>query len=128
MSNAQSHHGDDEDVDGDLSNHEDVDDDGDARNRRRYNFNRRGMGGNNHGNNDPFAKIKFSLPLFPGNVDPKAYLDWELAVQKNLFLIMCLLSIELDLLLLSVLILLCFGGVIFAILIMLLLCLKLGML
>jgi len=43
----QSHHGDD----GDLSNHEDVDDDGDARNRRRYNFNRHGMEGNNHGNN-----------------------------------------------------------------------------
>ena len=27
----QSHHGDDEDVDGDLSDHEDMDDDGDAR-------------------------------------------------------------------------------------------------
>ena len=60
----QSHRGDDEDADGDLSDHEDVDDDGDARNRRRYNFNRRGMRGNNHSNNDPFAKIKFSLPPF----------------------------------------------------------------
>jgi len=79
----QSHRGDDEDTDadGDLSDHEDADDDGDACNRRRYNFNRRGMGGNNHGNNDPFAKIKFSLPPFAGNVDPKAYLDWKLAVQ-----------------------------------------------
>jgi len=76
----QSHHGDDEDADRDLSDYEDVDDDGDARNRCRYNFNRRGMRGNNHGNNDPFAKIKFSLPPFAGNVDPEAYLDWELAV------------------------------------------------
>ena len=80
---SQSHHGDDENADGDLSDHEDVDDDGDVRNRRRYNFNRRGMGGNNHGNNDPFAKIKFSLPPFAGNVDPEAYLDWELAVQQK---------------------------------------------
>ena len=39
----QSHHGDDGDVDGDLSDHEDMDDDGDARNRRRYIFNHRGM-------------------------------------------------------------------------------------
>jgi len=70
-----SHHGDDEDAYGDLSDPEDMDDDGDARNRRRYNFNHRGMGGNNHGNNDPFAKIKFSVPLFAGHVDPEAYLD-----------------------------------------------------
>jgi len=60
-----SHHGDDGEADAD----------GDARNRRRYNFSCRGMGGNNHGNNDPFAKIKFSLPPFAGNVDPEAYLD-----------------------------------------------------
>ena len=71
----QSHHGDDKDTDGDISDHEDVDDDGDARNRRCYNFNRRGMRGNNHDNNDPFAKIKFSLPPFVGHVDPEAYLD-----------------------------------------------------
>jgi hypothetical protein len=76
-----SHHGDDGDVDADVFYDEEADVDGDARNRRRYNFNRRGMGGNNHGNNDPFAKIKFSLPPFAGNVDPKAYLDWKLAVQ-----------------------------------------------
>ena len=95
--------------------------------RRRLNINRRGMAGNNHGNNDPFAKIKFSLPPFAGNVDPEAYLDWSLLFNKNLILIMFLLSIELDLLLVSLLILLCSGGVIFAMLIMLLLCLKLGM-
>ena len=70
----QSHRGDDEDVNGDLFDHEDVDDDGDARNCRHYNFKRRSMGGNNHGNNDPFAKIKVSLPPFVGNVDPKVYL------------------------------------------------------
>jgi len=71
----QSDHGDDEDANGDLSDHEDVDNDGDARNHHCYNFNRRGMGGNNHGNNDPFAKIKFSLPPFAANLDPEAYLD-----------------------------------------------------
>jgi hypothetical protein len=52
---------------------EDADADGYA--RRRLNFNCRGMGGNNHNNNDPFAKIKFSLPPFTGNVEPEAYLD-----------------------------------------------------
>jgi len=72
-----------EDVDGDLYDHEDVDDDGDARNRRHYSFNHHGMGGNNHSNNDPFAKIKFSLPPFAGIVDPEAYLDWELVVQPK---------------------------------------------
>jgi len=73
-----SHHGDDEDADGDLSDHEDMDDDGDARNRRRYYFNRRGVGGNNHGNNDPFAKIKFSLPPFAGNIDFKALFSFKI--------------------------------------------------
>jgi len=72
-----THRGDDEDADadGDVSDQEDADVDGDARNRRRYNFNRRDIGGNNHGNNDPFAKIKFSLPPFASNIDPEAYLD-----------------------------------------------------
>jgi hypothetical protein len=51
--------------------------------RRRLNFNRRGMGGNNHGNNDPFVKIKFSISPFAGNIDPEAYLDWELTVQQK---------------------------------------------
>jgi len=50
-----------------------VDDDGDARNRCHYKFNRRGMGGNNHGNNDPFAKIKFSLPPFARNIDLETF-------------------------------------------------------
>jgi hypothetical protein len=45
-------------------------------------FNRRGMGGNqNHHNqhyvhnDDPFAKVKFSIPLFNGSYDAEAYLD-----------------------------------------------------
>jgi hypothetical protein len=70
-----------DDVDADDFGDEDADADGYA--RRRLNFNRRGMGGNIQGNNDPFAKIKFSLPPFAGNVDPEAYLDWELAVQQK---------------------------------------------
>ena len=70
-----------DDEDADAFGDEDAYADGGA--RRRLNFNRRGMGGNNHGNNDPFAKIKFSLPPFAGNVDPEAYLDWELAVQQK---------------------------------------------
>jgi hypothetical protein len=42
------------------------------------------MGGNrNHGNNDPFAKTKFTMIPFAGNADPEAYLDWELAVEQK---------------------------------------------
>jgi hypothetical protein len=34
------------------------------------------MGGNhNHGNNDPFAKTKFTMIPFTGTADPEAYLD-----------------------------------------------------
>jgi hypothetical protein len=65
------HRADDEDTN--AFGDEDADVDADA--RRRFNFNRRDMGDNNHGNNDPFAKIKFSFPPFAGNVDPEAYLD-----------------------------------------------------
>jgi hypothetical protein len=73
------HRADDEDTD-DFGD-EDADADGYA--RRCLNFNHRGMGGNNHGNKDPSAKITFSLPPFAGNVDPEAYLDWELDVQQK---------------------------------------------
>jgi hypothetical protein len=69
------------DEDADDFGDEDADADGYA--RRRLNFNRHGMGGHIQGNNDPFAKIKFSLPLFAGNIDPEAYLDWALAVQQK---------------------------------------------
>jgi hypothetical protein len=53
-------------------------------------FNRQGMGGNqNHHNqhyvcnNDPFAKVKFSIPLFNGSYDDEAYLDWEMTVEPK---------------------------------------------
>ena len=55
----------------------------DARNRNRLNFNRHGMGGNNQGNNDPFSKTKFKIPPFSSSADPKAYLDWEMAVDQK---------------------------------------------
>ena len=55
----------------------------DARNRNRLNFNRRSMGGNNQGNNDPFSKTKFKIPSFSGSTNPKAYLDWEMAIDKK---------------------------------------------
>ena len=71
--------------DGDEEEDEDVDLDDDARDADRLRRNRQGMGGNqNHGNNDPFAKAKFSMIPFAGNADPEAYLDWELAVDQNL--------------------------------------------
>ena len=125
-----THRGDDEDADadGDVSDQEDADVDGDARNRRRYNFNRRDIGGNNHGNNDPFAKIKFSLPPFASNVVSEAYLDWELVVQQKFDSHNISAEHRFKLATIEFTSLLCFGGVIFAMLIMLLLCLKLGML
>jgi hypothetical protein len=49
---------------------------------QRRSFNRHGMGGNqNHHNqhyvynDDPFAKVKFSIPPFNGSYDAEAYLD-----------------------------------------------------
>ena len=50
-------------------------DDNDAdRDIARLRFNRRGMGVD--GNNDPFAKAKFTMLPFAGSADPEAYLDW----------------------------------------------------
>jgi hypothetical protein len=53
-------------------------------------FNREGMGGNqNHHNqhyvhnDDPFAKVKFSIPPFNGSYDAEAYLDWEMTVEQK---------------------------------------------
>ena len=46
------------------------------------------MGGNQkNGNNDPFAKAKFTMIPFAGTADPKAYLDSNLLLNKNLILI-----------------------------------------
>ena len=42
------------------------------------------MGDNNQGNNDPFSKTKFKIPPFSGSADPKAYLDWEMAVDQKI--------------------------------------------
>jgi hypothetical protein len=60
--------------------------------RQRQPFNRQGTGGNqNHHNqhyvrnDDPFAKVKCSIPPFNGSYDAKAYLDWEiLLLSKSL--------------------------------------------
>jgi hypothetical protein len=48
------------------------------------------MGGNqNHHNqhyvrnDDPFAKVKFSIPPFNGLYDAEAYLDWEMTVEQK---------------------------------------------
>ena len=42
------------------------------------------MGGNqNRGNNDPFAKAKFTMIPFAGTADPEAYLDQELAIEQR---------------------------------------------
>jgi hypothetical protein len=53
-------------------------------------FNWQGMGGNqNHHNqhyvhnDDPFAKVKFSMPPFNGSYDAEAYLDWEMTVEQK---------------------------------------------
>jgi hypothetical protein len=53
-------------------------------------FNRQGMGGNqNHHNqhyvrnDDPFAKVKFSIPPFNGSYDVDACLDWEMTVEQK---------------------------------------------
>jgi hypothetical protein len=58
--------------------------------RQRRPLNRQGMGGNqNHHNqhyvhnDDPFAKVKFSIPPFNGSYDAEGYLDWEMTVEKK---------------------------------------------
>jgi hypothetical protein len=58
--------------------------------RLRRLFNRQGMGGNlNHHNqhyvhnDDHFAKVKFSIPLFNGSYDAEAYLDWDMTVEQK---------------------------------------------
>ena len=72
--------------------HSPVDDDDDdddvyAPLRQRLARNQQGMGGNGrrlHQNpkldNDPYAKIKFSIRSFIGSYDVEAYLDWEMKV------------------------------------------------
>jgi hypothetical protein len=53
-------------------------------------FNRQDIGGNQNyhnqhyvRNDDPFAKVKFSIPPFNGSYDAEAYLDWEMIVEQK---------------------------------------------
>lgn len=61
----------------------------DARQRNRLNFNRQGMRGNNfphhnaRDNDDPYAKVKFTIPSFAGAYDTEVYLDWEMTVEQK---------------------------------------------
>jgi hypothetical protein len=36
-----------------------------------------------HGNDDPFTKVKFTIPPFYGLYDAEAYLDWEMTVDNK---------------------------------------------
>jgi hypothetical protein len=36
-----------------------------------------------HGIDDPFAKVKFTIPPFYGLYDANAYLDWEMVVDNK---------------------------------------------
>ena len=68
-------------------------DDADAREaalRQRLRHNTHGMGHQhrNHGNNnrahdDPYAKIKLTIPAFSGKYDANGYLDWEMTVEQK---------------------------------------------
>ena len=56
--------------------------------RRRWLLkNKIGMWGNknrhNQGNNDPYAKIKFTIPPFHGKYDAEEYLDWEMTIEQK---------------------------------------------
>ncbi|CAN6338275.1 unnamed protein product [Urochloa humidicola] len=87
---VEHHHEHHEDEDDEEVKDKDGDDDY-ARHRERerdddrLNFNHRGMSGNRErGNNDSFAKTKFTMIPFASNADPEAYLDLELAVKQKL--------------------------------------------
>ena len=73
------------DNDNEMRNHDAFD----AQQRNRLNFNRQGMRGNNfqqHNarvNDDPYAKVKFTVPSFAGAYDAEIYLDWEMTVEQK---------------------------------------------
>jgi hypothetical protein len=53
--------------------------------RRRLHQNTEGMphrqqGNNNRAPDDPYAKIKFTIPSFLGHYDAEGYLDWEMTI------------------------------------------------
>ena len=54
---------------------------------RRLQRNKTGMGGNknchNHGTDDPYAKIKFTIPPFHSKYDAEEYLDWEMTIEQK---------------------------------------------
>jgi hypothetical protein len=55
---------------------------------RHLHRNRQGMGGNNsnhggHANDDPFVKVKFSIPSFSGLYNAETYLDWEMTIEQK---------------------------------------------
>ena len=62
-----------------------------ARLRRRFRRNTHGMGSlqnryqgnNNRPNDDPYAKVKFTIPSFSGYYDAEIYLDWEMTVEQK---------------------------------------------
>jgi hypothetical protein len=41
------------------------------------------QGNNHHVPDDPYAKIKFTIPSFLGHYDAKGYLDWEMTVEQK---------------------------------------------
>jgi hypothetical protein len=43
----------------------------------------RQQGNNNRAPDDPYAKIKFSIPSFLGHYDAKGYLDWEMTIEQK---------------------------------------------
>jgi hypothetical protein len=55
--------------------------------RRILAFNARGMkdkgSRHNYGNDDPYAKVKFTICTFYGRYDAEEYLDWEMTVEQK---------------------------------------------
>ena len=41
----------------------------------------RQQGNNNRVPDDPYAKIKFTIPSFSGHYDAEGYLDWEMTIE-----------------------------------------------
>ena len=90
-----------EDIDGSDAGDEVYDADGKIdraatmRNRLRHRLhtNTAGMGGTQHFNrhrgnrthapDDPYAKVKFTIPSFSGHYDAEEYLDWEMIVEQK---------------------------------------------
>jgi hypothetical protein len=58
--------------------------------RQRRPFNQQGIGGNQNyhnqhyvRNDDPFAKVKFFIPLYNGSYGADSYLDWEMTIEQK---------------------------------------------